>query len=233
MQFLEWDNKVILNLESWILNLESGEEGQEGEALTRKTRKKIFRVKPFFRTKPWESGNGGCGGGFFLACENFGRMFDHSFPVSAFWFFFVLFLKWRLAHAHLFHSLCQNQSTVAQRAETAVAECSLASCVWARFRNDSYTMPKQRHTYSDFTGSRMYVCLGVTCHLHFWQYDRGPLRATAFTRGWNGKSMKAQNSVVTNITDFAKFKTKFEILQNQSHWYFSWNFYFYGRVKSI
>ena len=27
-------------------------------------------------------------GGFLLACENLGRMFDHSFPVCAFFFFF-------------------------------------------------------------------------------------------------------------------------------------------------
>ena len=37
------------------------------------------------------------GGGFFYACEDFGRMFDHSFPACT--FFFVLFLKWRSAHA--------------------------------------------------------------------------------------------------------------------------------------
>ena len=33
---------------------------------------------------------------------------------------------------------------------------------------------------------RVHVCLAVTCHLHFWQNDRGLLRATAVTRGWNG-----------------------------------------------
>ena len=37
--------------------------------------------------------------------------------------------------------------------------------------------------YSDSAGSRMYVCLGVTRHLHFWQNGRGLLRATAVTRG--------------------------------------------------
>ena len=31
---------------------------------------------------------GGGGGGFFFACENFERMFDHSFPACAFFFFF-------------------------------------------------------------------------------------------------------------------------------------------------
>ena len=38
--------------------------------------------------------NGG-GGGFFLDCENFGRMFENSFPTYSFFF-----IKWRLAHAH-------------------------------------------------------------------------------------------------------------------------------------
>ena len=33
-------------------------------------------------------GGGGGSGGFFLACEDFGRMFDHSFPACAFFFFF-------------------------------------------------------------------------------------------------------------------------------------------------
>ena len=28
----------------------------------------------------------------------------------------------------------------------------------------------------------MYACLGLTCHLHFWQNDQGLLRATAVTR---------------------------------------------------
>ena len=36
----------------------------------------------------------------------------------------------------------------------------------------------------------MYACLGVTCHLHFWQIDRGLLRATAVTREWNGHRIR-------------------------------------------
>ena len=76
-----------------------------------------------------------CGDGSFLACEDFGRMFDHSFLGCAFSFFlsfflfFLFFLKLRLARAHYFHSLSQDQSTVAQQAETTVAECSLTSFV--------------------------------------------------------------------------------------------------------
>ena len=32
-----------------------------------------------------------------------------------------------------------------------------------------------------------------TCYLHFWQNDRGLLRATAVTRGWNGYRNKSQH----------------------------------------
>ena len=32
---------------------------------------------------------------------------------------------------------------------------------------------------------KVYACLAVTCHLHFWQNDQGLLCATAVTRGWN------------------------------------------------
>ena len=40
---------------------------------------------------------------------------------------------------------------------------------------------------------KMYVCLAVTCHLHFWQNDRGLLRATVVTKGWNGyRNVSAQ-----------------------------------------
>ena len=49
----------------------------------------------------------------------------HS-PPALFFFVVVCFcLRLRLARAHLFHSSGQNQFTVAQRAETTVAECSL------------------------------------------------------------------------------------------------------------
>ena len=37
------------------------------------------------------------------------------------------------------------------------------------------------------------ACLAVTCHLHFWQYDREFLRAAVVTRGWNGYRSKSQH----------------------------------------
>ena len=40
---------------------------------------------------------------------------------------------------------------------------------------------------------KVYACLAVTCHLHFWQNDRDFLRATVVTRGWNGYRDKSQH----------------------------------------
>ena len=40
---------------------------------------------------------------------------------------------------------------------------------------------------------KVYACLAVTCHLRFWQNNRGLLRATAVTRGWNGYRNKSQH----------------------------------------
>ena len=33
---------------------------------------------------------------------------------------------------------------------------------------------------------KVYACLAVTCHLHFWQNDRDLLSATVVTQAWNG-----------------------------------------------
>ena len=40
---------------------------------------------------------------------------------------------------------------------------------------------------------KVYACLAVTCHLHFWQSDRDLLRATGVARGWNGYRNKSQH----------------------------------------
>ena len=57
-------------------------------------------------------------------------------------FFFLVEIRSRT----LIYSLGQDQSTVAQRAETTVAECSLTKCAWARFLIGSHTMPAQQPT---------------------------------------------------------------------------------------
>ena len=37
---------------------------------------------------------------------------------------------------------------------------------------------------------KVHVYLAVTCHLHFWQYDRGLLHATAVTQGWTDTEIR-------------------------------------------
>ena len=55
---------------------------------------------------------------FFLACENFWTMFDHSVSICI---FLSGFFKWRLAPAHKLHFLSQDQPTVALQAEMTVS----------------------------------------------------------------------------------------------------------------
>ena len=65
--------------------------------------------------------------------------------------------------------------------------CLMTSDVIWHIRDKLWPMPKH--------GSirKVYACLAVTCHLHFWQNDRDFLRATVVTRGWNGYRNKNQH----------------------------------------
>ena len=60
--------------------------------------------------------------------------------------------------------------------------------------NSVYTIQPCTSLQCHFTEShigRVYACLAVTCHLHFWQKNWDLLRATAVTRGWNGYRNKS------------------------------------------
>ena len=109
-------------------------------------------------------------------------MFDHSFPACAFFFF-----KWRLACAHWFHSLRQDRFTMAQRAVTTEAACSLTSCVWARLLigclDSGIVSPLRHHCVK---GVCVFRCNLQPALLAEWQ---GLLRATAVTRRWIGKQI--------------------------------------------
>ena len=107
---------------------------------------------------------------FFLACKDIGQMFNHSFPACVVCFFLVVvclfpppfFFKWRLAHTHLCHSLCQDQSTVAQWAEMTVAMCSVMNCMWlwaCFFSLHFLTRPGQRHSQHTLTSLGKGVCM--------------------------------------------------------------------------
>ena len=66
---------------------------------------------------------------FFSHLQGFWGKVWQFIPHLHFFLFFLFFsMKWRLAHAHQFHFLGQDQSTVALRAETTVAESSLWAC---------------------------------------------------------------------------------------------------------
>ena len=95
-----------------------------------------------------------CGGSFFLTQEDLRRMFDDSFPACIFFFFLV-----------------------------EISSCTFIPLfrLHGRFPHQAWTAAQL--AYSDFTGSKVYACLGVSCHLHFWQNDQGLLRATAVTWG--------------------------------------------------
>ena len=55
-------------------------------------------------------------------------------------------------------------------------------------------MPDQWHSQPPPT-SLGQECLGLTCHLHFWQNERDLIRATAVTRGWNGQPNESAHKV--------------------------------------
>ena len=45
---------------------------------------------------------------------------------------------------------------------------------------------------------KVYACLAVTCHLHFWQNDRDFLRATVVTRGAIPAGIRTRDLSITN-----------------------------------
>ena len=84
----------------------------------------------------------------------------HS-PPALFLFFF--FSRSGVSSRSPVPLLGQDESTVAKRAETTVAECSLAGCAWARFPDSSHCMPRQ-HSQPDPTSLVKNVCV-FRCNL--------------------------------------------------------------------
>ena len=54
----------------------------------------------------------------------------------------------------------------------------------------------QCHFIRSICTPRVHACLAVTCHLHFWHNDRGLVRTTAVTRGWDGYRNMSQHKKV-------------------------------------
>ena len=129
-------------------------------------------------------------GAFFLACEDLGRMFDNSFSACAFsfilFYFICLFILLMEISSCTLIPLFRPGSVHSGFA--GLDDCDRVfpdelrvSSFPDRFPHYAWTAAWLAH--SDFVGSKVYACLGVICHLHFWQNDRGLLRANAVTRG--------------------------------------------------
>ena len=86
--------------------------------------------------------------GFYLLARILGECSTIQFPPALFFFFFFEVV---INSRSLIPLIIQDQSTVAQRAETNVAECSLTSCVSARFLIGFHSMPRQRHSQPTLT----------------------------------------------------------------------------------
>ena len=118
------------------------------------------------------------GGGFLLTCENLVGRFDDSFPTCA----FFLLLKWKLAHAHQFHSFSQDQFRNVLASRDNCGQVFPDELRVSSFPHYAWTTWS---AHSDFIGSRLYAYLGVTCHMHLCKNDRGLLCAKAVRWGWN------------------------------------------------
>ena len=127
------------------------------------------------------------GGGFFLACGGLGRMFDHSFPACA--VFFYGEISSRTLIPHFMPGSVHSGSAGWDDCGRMIPDKLRVSSFPNWFPHYAWTAAWSAH--SDFVGSRVYACFGVTFHLHFWQNDRGLLRVTAVTRKWCGHRTRA------------------------------------------
>ena len=136
------------------------------------------------------------GGGVCLACEEFGRMFNHYPPPHP---------PQTHTHTHpaLFFKVDISSSTLillfmpgsVQSGWATWDNCGRMFPDELRVRSfpgrfSHYAWSAAKSVHSDFVGSREYACLGVTCHLYFWQNGWGLLRATAVTQIWNGHRIR-------------------------------------------
>ena len=81
----------------------------------------------------------------------------------------------------------------------------LMSCVWPHFP----VLRQCSQPTHDFIDSRMSVCSGVLCYLHFWQNDQGLLCATVVAQGW--------------IKHQIRGRTKSELRRRMFSWHSCWD----------
>ena len=115
-------------------------------------------------------------------------MFDHLSPPALFFFFFF---KWTIIPIFM---------------SSSVYSCS-ASCGWVfpdKLRMSSFPNRFPHYTWtaawsacSDFVGSRVYACLGVTCQLHFLVEWPGSFTCQSGSTGVEWPSNKSQHTKLT------------------------------------
>ena len=111
-----------------------------------------------------------CVGVFFPTSKDYGGRFDKSFPTSA-----LSTSKWIASWDD-----CER---------TFLDKRNVSLVLWwvPTLDLDSTVSPLCHYWVKG-----VHSCLAVTCHLHFWQNDRGLLHATAVTQGWHGYKNKNQ-----------------------------------------
>ena len=111
----------------------------------------------------------------------------HS-PPALFFFFFKVEMSLRTLIPLFTPGLVHSGSASWDDCDRVLPDELRVSSFSDRFPHYAWTAAYSAHT--DLIRSKMYACLGVTCHLHSWQDDRGLLRVTAVTRGSNGHRIR-------------------------------------------
>ena len=69
----------------------------------------------------------------------------------------------------------------------------------------------------NFVGSRVYVGLGATCHLHFWQNDWGLLHAIVVIWKWKGHKVRVSTQSLLLRRKFSHHSCQDSNLQPFDH----------------
>ena len=130
-------------------------------------------------------------------------MFNHSFPTCT--FFFYVEISSRTLIPLLMPGSVHSGSASWYDCVQMFNDKLLVSSFPDRFPHYAQTVAWSAHSH--FMGSRVYACLGVPCHLHIWQNDRGLLCATTVTQGWKGHWIRVEKKILPSLLPGFKLST--------------------------
>ena len=110
---------------------------------------------------------------------------------------------WSLLYSAILRSRADSVSShvILHPPKWCTYSAGIAGATWNCCRLGAFCVHHNyNHAPSHFTQShrrKVHACLAITCYLHFWQNDRGLIRATAGTRRWNGYRDKRQHRRLT------------------------------------